>query len=97
MTRNSEGSLFQALAHPSRRAILTYLRDKDFARAGDIAEALAIGRSTLSSHLRILTEAGLTASKIAQDVVSQVLGTRIPVARDAAETGAVDVPLHERS
>ncbi len=30
---------------------------------------------------QILEDAGLTAAKIAQDVVSQVLGTRIPVAR----------------
>ncbi len=30
---------------------------------------------------QILDDAGLTASKIAQDVVAQVLGTRIPVAR----------------
>ena len=30
---------------------------------------------------QILEDAGLTPAKIAQDVVSQVLGTRIPVAR----------------
>lgn len=33
------------------------------------------------SREQILEDAGLTAAKIAQDVVSQVLGTRIPVAR----------------
>ena len=32
---------------------------------------------------QILDDAGLTPSKIAQDVVAQVLGTRIPVARPA--------------
>ncbi len=32
---------------------------------------------------QILTDAGLTPAKIAQDVVAQVLGTRIPVARQA--------------
>jgi 1-deoxy-D-xylulose-5-phosphate synthase len=37
------------------------------------------------SREQILEEAGLTPAKIAQDVVSQVLGTRIPVARPAAE------------
>lgn len=35
---------------------------------------------------QILEDAGLTAAKIAQDVVSQVLGTRIPVARPEPET-----------
>lgn len=34
-----------------------------------------------ASRAQILADAGLTAPKIAQDVVSQVLGTRIPVAR----------------
>jgi 1-deoxy-D-xylulose-5-phosphate synthase len=44
----------------------------------------------------ILADAGLTASKIAQDIVSQVLGTRIPVARQSGDTAAIDLPLHER-
>jgi 1-deoxy-D-xylulose-5-phosphate synthase len=34
-----------------------------------------------ASREQILEDAGLTSAKIAQDVVSQVLGTRIPVAR----------------
>lgn len=38
---------------------------------------------------QILEDAGLTAARIAQDVVAQVLGTRIPVARPSAETGAI--------
>ncbi|KAJ1681454.1 hypothetical protein LUZ63_023327 [Rhynchospora breviuscula] len=37
---------------------------------------------------QILEDAGLTASKIAQDVVAQVLGTRVPVARQTP-TGAI--------
>ncbi|MGN6221165.1 MAG: 1-deoxy-D-xylulose-5-phosphate synthase [Microbacterium sp.] len=36
-----------------------------------------------ASREQILEDAGLTASKIAHDVVAQVLGTRIPVARGA--------------
>ncbi|WP_454112463.1 1-deoxy-D-xylulose-5-phosphate synthase [Microbacterium aurum] len=38
---------------------------------------------------QILEDAGLSAAKIAQDVVAQVLGTRIPVARPSADTGAI--------
>ncbi|MGM1016387.1 MAG: 1-deoxy-D-xylulose-5-phosphate synthase [Actinomycetota bacterium] len=49
-----------------------------------------------ASRDQILEDAGLTASKIAQDIVSQVLGTRVPFARAADETGAIDLPLHER-
>ena len=45
-----------------------------------------------ASREQVLEDAGLTASKIAQDVVSQVLGTRVPVARQegsAPRTGAI--------
>ncbi len=46
---------------------------------------------------QILDDAGLTASKIAHDVVAQVLGTRIPVARQRGDqaTGQIELPLHE--
>ncbi|HWL79265.1 1-deoxy-D-xylulose-5-phosphate synthase [Microbacterium sp.] len=37
-----------------------------------------------ASREQILADAGLTPSKIAHDVVAQVLGTRVPVARGAA-------------
>lgn len=42
-----------------------------------------------ASREQILDDAGLTAAKIAHDVVAQVLGTRIPVARPSADTGAI--------
>jgi 1-deoxy-D-xylulose-5-phosphate synthase len=38
-----------------------------------------------ASREQILEDAGLTAAKIAQDVVSQVLGTRIPIARQTEQ------------
>ena len=41
---------------------------------------------------QILEDAGLTAAKIAQDVVSQVLGTRIPVARADGDERVADDP-----
>ncbi len=42
-----------------------------------------------ASREQILADAGLSAAKIAQDVVAQVLGTRIPVARPTSDTGAI--------
>jgi 1-deoxy-D-xylulose-5-phosphate synthase len=51
-----------------------------------------------ASREQILEDAGLTAAKIAQDVVAQVLGTRIPVARPATtELPAVGEWLSARS
>lgn len=42
-----------------------------------------------ASREQILADAGLSAAKIAHDVVAQVLGTRIPVARPSTDTGAI--------
>ena len=45
---------------------------------------------------QILHDAGLTAAKIAQDVVAQVLGRRVPMARQSGDTGAVELPFIEK-
>ncbi|WP_222928268.1 ArsR/SmtB family transcription factor [Cellulomonas telluris] len=66
MSRNNgegEESVFAALAHRSRRDILRHLRARDFVRAGDIGDALGIGPSTLSGHLRMLRAAGLVETR----------------------------------
>ncbi|MGO1414648.1 MAG: 1-deoxy-D-xylulose-5-phosphate synthase [Microbacterium gubbeenense] len=52
-----------------------------------------------ASRAEILEDTGLTPAKIAQDVVSQVLGTRVPVARPEAPrsaTGAAE-PVRRRT
>ena len=48
-----------ALAHVTRSEILNYLKDKDYVRAGQIAEDLGIANSTLSGHLKVMKSAGL--------------------------------------
>jgi DNA-binding transcriptional ArsR family regulator len=48
----------QALAEPTRRAVVGLLRDGP-KRAGDIAEALAMSRQAMSRHLRVLRQAGV--------------------------------------
>ncbi|WP_309129858.1 1-deoxy-D-xylulose-5-phosphate synthase [Microbacterium sp.] len=49
-----------------------------------------------ASREEILEDAGLTAAKIAHDIVAQVLGRRVPVARQSGETGAIELPVQER-
>jgi DNA-binding transcriptional ArsR family regulator len=51
-------AMLQALADPSRRMVLTILRDHP-ATAGELADALPIARPGVSRHLRVLREAGL--------------------------------------
>uniref|UniRef100_UPI00292FDE0D transketolase C-terminal domain-containing protein n=2 Tax=Microbacteriaceae TaxID=85023 RepID=UPI00292FDE0D len=50
-----------------------------------------------AERYEILDDAGLTSAKIAHDVVAQVLGTRIPIARPSADAAtdwadAADAP-----
>ncbi len=54
----SDTNIFKVLADPQRRAILVLLRNGRL-NAGEIAQRLGIGSTTLSYHLRILKSADL--------------------------------------
>ncbi len=54
--------IFQALADPSRRAILLLLASQTIT-AGAIADHFDNARSTISKHIQILTECGLVESE----------------------------------
>lgn len=52
--------VFDALADPVRREILGILAQHDELSAGELAERIGrVGRTTVSSHLRVLRTAGL--------------------------------------
>lgn len=55
-------SVFKALADPSRRKILELLKDGDLS-AGEIAEAFAIGKPSVSHHLALLKAADLVEAR----------------------------------
>jgi DNA-binding transcriptional ArsR family regulator len=55
-------SPFEALADPTRRAILKRLRGGSLT-AGEIAEAFHLTKPTLSHHFRVLEVAGLVRSE----------------------------------
>ncbi len=50
--------VFQALAHPVRRAVLKRLRAGPLS-AGELAEAFPVSKPTMSRHFTTLKEAGL--------------------------------------
>jgi ArsR family transcriptional regulator, arsenate/arsenite/antimonite-responsive transcriptional repressor len=60
--RSDAGSCFQALADPTRRAILERLRGGS-RTAGEIADAFDLSRPTLSHHFKVLEAAGLVRSE----------------------------------
>ncbi|MGO1357346.1 MAG: autorepressor SdpR family transcription factor [Alkalibacterium gilvum] len=56
------GGVFKALGDPTRREILSLLRDRDRS-AGEIAEHFEISKPAISKHLDILKEAELVSAE----------------------------------
>jgi DNA-binding transcriptional ArsR family regulator len=75
-------AIFAALAHPTRRAILTRLSDGE-ATVNELAAPLPITGQAVSQHLQVLERAGLIErGRIAQLRPSRLRGEPL---RDAAE------------
>ena len=55
-------SVFKALSDPTRRHVLEMLR-KGPKCAGDLAEAFAVSKPTMSAHFAVLREAGLVTTE----------------------------------
>ena len=66
------GDAWSALADPTRRQILHYLRHGDM-NAGEIADKFNISKPSISHHLNILKGADLVRStKVGQNVIYQL-------------------------
>jgi ArsR family transcriptional regulator len=52
-------TLFKALGHPARLAILKYLAETKTCITGDLADVLPLGRTTVNQHLKELKDVGL--------------------------------------
>ena len=62
------GDVWKALAEPTRRKILSLLKDKDM-NAGEIANEFNMTKPSISNHLNILKQADLVdAEKVGQNV-----------------------------
>lgn len=60
----AEDLAFDALADGVRREILTVLAERDECSAGELAERIQrVGRTAVSSHLRVLRVAGLISER----------------------------------
>lgn len=60
MSRNAAQAAFEALSDPTRRRILDLLSSSEETSAGAVADAIdEVGRTAVSSHLRVLRNADL--------------------------------------
>jgi DNA-binding transcriptional ArsR family regulator len=62
--QNELATLFKALSHPARVAIIAYLLKVDTCICGDIVNELPLAQPTVSQHLKELKNAGLIKGNI---------------------------------
>lgn len=62
--QNELATLFKALSHPARVAIIEYLLKVDTCICGDIVNELPLAQPTVSQHLRELKNAGIIKGTI---------------------------------
>jgi predicted transcriptional regulator len=63
-TQNELASLFKALSHPARIAIVDYLLSVDSCICGDIVNELPLAQPTISQHLKELKNANIIKGTI---------------------------------
>ena len=68
--------VWNAMADPTRRKILTMLQQKDMT-AGEIAESFEISGATVSHHLKILREAELVLTFKEKQTITYSLNTTV--------------------
>jgi ArsR family transcriptional regulator, arsenate/arsenite/antimonite-responsive transcriptional repressor len=64
LEQNELASLFKALAHPARIAIVDYLLSVDSCICGDIVNELPLAQPTISQHLKELKNANIIQGTI---------------------------------
>jgi DNA-binding transcriptional ArsR family regulator len=90
-------AVFRALADPNRRALLSLLRQHGRLNLGALAEHFELSLATVSSHMRILTEAGLVErdkrgrdvyftinTSVGEDLLAALVGLLAPGGKSAA-------------
>ncbi|MEY4659023.1 MAG: hypothetical protein RJB36_789 [Bacteroidota bacterium] len=61
---NDISSVFKALGHPARIAIVQFLRTQESCICGDIVNELPLAQATISQHLKELKNAGIILGSI---------------------------------
>src|ERR1700742_4972308 len=65
-------NVFRALADPTRRQVLAYLRERPLS-AGELAARFDVSKPTMSAHFSVLREAGLIdAARHGKSIVSRL-------------------------
>ena len=74
---NEIASLFKALSHPARIAIVNYLLSVDSCICGDIVNELPLAQPTISQHLAALKNANIIKGSIEGTAICYCLNPNI--------------------
>ncbi|MGY6628172.1 MAG: metalloregulator ArsR/SmtB family transcription factor [Oceanicaulis sp.] len=86
--------VFEALAHPVRRAVLKKLRDGPMT-AGDLADAFPVTKPTMSRHFAALKDAGLIRAERIGTTIRYRLNASVAEEAVAAVMGLLGAGNHE--
>lgn len=70
---NDISSVFKALGHPARIAIVQFLRTQESCICGDIVNEIPLAQATISQHLKELKNAGIVQGSISGTAVCYCL------------------------
>jgi DNA-binding transcriptional ArsR family regulator len=73
--QNEMASLFKAISHPARVAIIEYLLKVDSCICGDIVNELPLAQPTVSQHLKELKNVGIIKGTIEGTAICYCLNT----------------------
>ena len=73
--QNELASLFKALSHPARVAIIEYLLTVDTCICGDIVNELPLAQPTVSQHLKELKNANIIKGSIEGTAICYCINT----------------------
>lgn len=73
---NNMATIFKALGHPARVAIIEYLLKVDHCICGDIVNELPLAQPTVSQHLKELKNAGLIKGNIEGNAICYCIDER---------------------
>ena len=70
-------SLFKALGHPARLAIIEYLIKRDSCVCGDIVNKLPLAQPTVSQHLKELKTVGLIKGSVEGNAICYCINENV--------------------
>ena len=73
--QNELASMFKALSHPARVAIIEYLLSVDTCICGDIVNELPLAQPTVSQHLKELKNANIIKGNIEGTAICYCINT----------------------